>query len=185
MRDSQATGPQSARGHLPRLMPEWYRGHAAVHWNLTLKDRATGWLNGPFHAHFREVLLHAQIRYGLASPAYCLMPDHIHVLWLGLAPESDQTLAVRFLRAELNVMLDGRRLQKEAYDHVLREQERERNALRLTAHYILENPVRAGLVASASEYAFSGCQVQGYPRLCVHASAHWDLFWRIVGTMMR
>jgi hypothetical protein len=47
------------------LDPEFYRGDAAVHWTLTVFDRATGWLNASFHCGFRELLLHAAAREGL------------------------------------------------------------------------------------------------------------------------
>ena len=70
--------------HLPRLAPEFYRGFAVVHWTITLERRATGWLDDLFHLHFRELLLHAAARQGLLCPAYVLMPDHIHLLWMGL-----------------------------------------------------------------------------------------------------
>ena len=48
--------------HLPRLAPEFYRNFAAVLWTITREHRATGWLDDPFHLHFRELLLHAAAR---------------------------------------------------------------------------------------------------------------------------
>jgi hypothetical protein len=87
--------PRSMNGkprayYLPRLSPEFYQGDAVVHWTLTVFDRATGWLNDGFHLNFREGMLHAAAREGLFCPAYCLMPDHIHLIWLGLKRETDQ-----------------------------------------------------------------------------------------------
>src|SRR5205823_847936 len=50
-----ADGPRvNRRFYLPRLAPEAYRGHAVVHWTLTLANRATGWLTDQFHQQFRE-----------------------------------------------------------------------------------------------------------------------------------
>ena len=83
---------------LPRLPREWYQGRAAVFWTHTIEDRATGWLDERFHRRVREVLLHTCARYGLACPAYVLMPDHWHLVWLGLTETSDQHTATRFLR---------------------------------------------------------------------------------------
>jgi hypothetical protein len=46
--------PQPEWHHLPRLAPEFYQGFAVVLWTTTLERRATGWLDEPFHLHFRE-----------------------------------------------------------------------------------------------------------------------------------
>ena len=70
-------------GHLPRLDDSAYLGRAFVHWNFTMKNRRTGWLNDVFHFRFREVLIHGLARYGAICPAYCLMRDHLHLLVLG------------------------------------------------------------------------------------------------------
>lgn len=130
------------KSHLPRLAPETYRGQVAVHWTLTLEDRATG-----FHSHFRETLLHGCARYGLACPAYVLMPDHMHLLWLGLGPESDQRVAIEFARKHLRPELAPARWQHQVHDRVLRNSETLPGAFPALANYILENPARAKLVA--------------------------------------
>jgi len=105
-------------GHLPRLQPEFYQGAAAVHWTLTLFDRGSGWLTGSFHQKFRELLLHVAAREGLFCPAYCLMPDHLHLLWMGLRVDTDQRIGMTFLRTHLKPLLLPHRLQPQAYDHV-------------------------------------------------------------------
>src|SRR5690349_16533138 len=87
--------PQPPQRHLSRLAPEFYRAFAVVHWTITLERRATGWLNDSFHAHFRELLLHAAVREGLFCPAYVLMPDHMHLIWMGLRVNSDQRNAMK------------------------------------------------------------------------------------------
>jgi hypothetical protein len=112
------------------------------------------------------------------------MPDHIHLLWVGLAEESDQCLAMEFLRKRLRLALGRASWQQRAYDHVLQENERECSAFVSTAHYMLENPVRAGLVAQAVDYAFLGCGVAGYPDLDVRQADYWELFWRIYNRMV-
>ena len=136
-------------GHLPRLDPEFYRGDAAVHWTLTVFDRATGWLNPSVHAAFRELLLHAAAREWLFCPAYCLMPDHVHLLWLGMRHDTDQRNSMSFLRTHLEPWLAPHKFQPQAHDHVLRDEERQRDGLARICFYILANPVRAGLTAAA------------------------------------
>ena len=76
---------KSRPGHLPRLPREYYQGDAMVHWTLPTFDRATGWLSDGFHARFRELMLHAAAREGLFCPTYCLMSDHLHLVWMGPA----------------------------------------------------------------------------------------------------
>lgn len=168
-------------GHLPRLAPEAYQGRAFVHWSMTMRGRADGWLDALFHARFRELLVHAVSRQSLACPAYCLMPDHLHLLWVGRTEASDQRKAISFLREEVDRVVAPLELQKQPYDNVLREKDRERGAFQGVAHYVLENPVRGGLVERAEQWPFSGAVVVGYPRLDVHDEGYWELFWRLVG----
>lgn len=146
---------------------------------MAIQQRRTGWLSPSFHADFREVLVHTTARFHLVCPVYCLMPDHAHLLLLGLSDECDQQLAVRFLRRYTASQLKPAEWQRQPYDHVLRREERERGALAAVAAYILENPVRAGLCAERGDWEFSGCVVAGYPELEVRASDFWERFWKI------
>src|ERR1035437_9175951 len=98
--------------HLRRLNRASYQAFAAVHWTMRVEPAQPGWLDGRFHGDFREVLLHACVRERLVCPTYCLMPDHVHLVWLGLARDSDQLNCMRFLRLHLNRMLRGEPLQK-------------------------------------------------------------------------
>lgn len=172
--------PADPKGHLPRLERHFYERHAVVFWTNIVEGRSQGWLSPTFHAAFREVMLHAAARYAVWSPAYCLMPDHLHLIWMGMRLDTDQLNAIRFLRAELSAYLGAEReWQHQAYDHVLREEERRRNAFALTCGYVLENPVRAGLVTQASEWPFSGAILPGYNRLHPQQAGYWPTFWKI------
>ena len=166
-------------GHLPRLQPEFYQGDAAVHWTLTVFDRGVGWLNDSFHSQFRELLLHVAAREELFCPTYCLMPDHIHLLWLGLRCDTDQRNGMSFLRTQLKPLLFPHRLQPRAYDHVLREEERKRGAFAKICFYILDNPVRARLVARPQAWAYGGAMVPGYPKSDPLDEDFWPMFWKI------
>ncbi len=150
---------------------------------MALDRRATGWLKPGFHPLFRELLLHTMARHHLLCPIYCLMPDHLHLLWMGVAEEADQRKAARFFRQQVNDLLDrslpGVRFQKQAYDHVLRQHEKGPDAVRGMAWYILQNPVRAGLVSRAEEWRYLGAMVPGYPTLHPLEERYWDKFWKI------
>ncbi len=91
--------------------------------------------------------------------AYCLMPDHMHLL---LSP-SRSTSIPRFLqdfksrstRVAWSLGIAGRIWQSSFYDHFLRAEE----DLQVAAQYILNNPVRASLVEDWRHYRYSGSNV--------------------------
>jgi putative transposase len=91
--------------------------------------------------------------------AYCLMPDHVPLLVEGVAANSDFRGFIKNLKQS-----SGQRhaagvkeplWQEGYYDRVLRPDDDARNV----ARYIVENPVRAGLVRSATEYPLVGSDV--------------------------
>ena len=169
--------------HLRRLPPEHYRGRAYVHWSMAVQNRKTGWLVPIFYYKFREILAHTAFRYGICCPIYCCMPDHIHLLWVGVLETSDQLLAARYLHKQLNPILKklGACLQRESYDHVLREEERQRTVFEGVFEYIARNPERAGLVKEEHfrDYAYTNCLMPGYPELMIWDTDFWTRFWRI------
>jgi putative transposase len=169
---------------LRRLAPSFYKGYAAVHWQMTLDQRRRGWLSPEFHQGFREMLLHTMARYRLICPIYCLMPDHLHLIWMGIAYTSDQRLASPFFRGQMNRLLakcrtGAFRLQGQAYDHVLRQDDRRVEPVRELAHYILENPRRARLIQADEVWPYLGCMIPGYPDLHPLDGDYWSKFWRI------
>jgi REP element-mobilizing transposase RayT len=171
--------PLETRGYLPRLSADHYRGRSVVFWTHTIKHRARGWLDEDFHQRFRELILHVAIREQMLCPIYIMMPDHIHHVWMGVSAASDQQRASVFLRRHLESALTPFQFQHQAYDHVLRERERKRNAFAATCAYIADNPARAGLITDARLWPFTGCMVPGYPSLHPLAPDFWVKFWRI------
>ena len=91
--------------------------------------------------------------------AYCLMPDHLHVLVEGLSDGSDLRRFVRMAKqraAHWHAQSGRGRLWQEGYhDRVLR---RDDDVLDV-ARYIFENPVRAGLAVSPDDYEHCGSDV--------------------------
>jgi REP element-mobilizing transposase RayT len=174
---------QGKNDYLKRLPAEYYQGHAYVHWSMTIEGRKQGWLVPIFYYKFREILTHTLFRYGLRCPIYCCMPDHLHLLWIGILDGSDQRNAAKYFRKQLNPILEklGVRFQIQPYDHVLREEERERAAFETVVEYIARNPERAGLVKADGYrgYPYSGCPVPGYPELALWQDDYWVRFWRV------
>ena len=178
-----------SRNYLKRLPPEYYRGQAYVHWSLTIEDRKTGWLVPIFYYKYREILTHTAFRYGCCCPIYCCMPDHIHMLWVGILDECDQRIAMRYFRKQINPVLGklNVRLQLQSFDSVLLNKERERGGFEDVAEYIARNPERRQLVPidGFSDYSYSGCLVPGYPELKPFESDYWERFWRIYSHLRR
>ena len=88
--------------------------------------------------------------------AYCFMPDHLHLLIEGRSDASDckrfiarakQYSAFYFSRAYHQVLW-----QRYGYEHVLQDDERSE----IVAKYIVEHPIRAGLVRRVEDYPHVG-----------------------------
>jgi putative transposase len=97
--------------------------------------------------------------------AYCFMPDHTHFLIEALADGSDfkrfcklakQRSGSRHARKN-----EGRLWQEGYHDRVLREGD---DSLTV-ARYLINNPVRAGLVTSPIEYPYLGSDRWTLPEL--------------------
>ena len=166
---------EGCNDYLKRLPPEHYRGDTCVHWSMTIGHRKVGWLVPIFYYKFREILTHTLSRYSLCCPVYCCMPDHIHLLWLGILGRADQRLACRYFRRQLNPILErlGVHFQQQTYDRVLREDERERSAFEDVEEYIARNPERSRLVKRGEfrKYPYTDCLVPGYPELALWQTA--------------
>ena len=179
----------SNRDHLRRLDDSFYMGLAAVHWTLTILDRRKGWLSDVFYCQFRELLTHSLFRYSIACPVFCLMPDHIHLMWLCVLESSNQKLAMRHLRTHCNDALKclGFELQDQSYDHVLREDERQESSFIAICEYIARNPERAGLIAidKYADYPYTGCLVPGCPELMPFTADYWTRLGRVISWLRR
>jgi putative transposase len=101
-------------------------------------------------------ILRAANEVGFEIPAYCFMPDHVHLLIEGTSATSDLRKFVKLAKQYSGFSYctaSGRRLWQPSYfDHVLREEEDTWSV----ARYIVENPIRAGLVQTATAYPFLG-----------------------------
>ncbi len=149
-----------------------------------MNRRTRGWLTPAHHAALREILIHICARYHLICPAYCLMPDHGHFLFMGLSDSTDQRVAVKFSRRHWGELLrkTGHELQKQAYDHVLSESERNPEAFEDALIYIFNNPARAGLAGDWREWEYLGAIAAGYPDLDPRGggfTAFRERFWKV------
>ena len=133
-----------------------YRGPHQYFLTLCTQQRAPVFLDAATAQLVLTQLLRTAGNHSFAYLAYCLMPDHFHALVEGLTPEANLTAFVKsakessgrayFRRAKRALWQEG------YYEHVLRELEDARGV----ARYIVENPVRAGIVDDPWAYEFIG-----------------------------
>ena len=99
-------------------------------------------------------LLESANEWGFEVLAYCFMPDHLHVLAEGRAENADLIAHAKDIKQRVAYYHPLRTglWQKGFYDHVLRDDE----ATLDVAKYILENPLRAGLVREPREHPYAG-----------------------------
>ena len=91
--------------------------------------------------------------------AYCLMPDHLHLLVEGTTAVADLRRFIKRAKQGAGQVYahraGGRLWQDGYYDRVLRPTD----DAKAVARYIIENPVRAGLVRAPGEYPYLGSDV--------------------------
>jgi len=101
-------------------------------------------------------LLRTAADYRFATIAYCLMPDHLHALLEGQEDRSDFQKFAAMIKQRTSFayrrVSETQLWQEGYYDHVLRDEESQIGV----AAYIVNNPIRAGLCAKISDYAWLG-----------------------------
>ncbi|GAA4496277.1 transposase [Hymenobacter ginsengisoli] len=114
------------------------------------------WLGQPAVAAIVQQAIHYPDRKGYDLRCYCIMPNHVHLV-VDLpddAPPLAKTLQTlkgySSFQANKLLGLSGAFWQAESYDHVVRSGELDR-----IISYVLENPVKAGLVDEWPKWPYS------------------------------
>jgi len=146
----------SQRFHKPiRLPKQHYLGRRAYFLTLCARDRAPYFRSRRIALWVLESLQQITAQQSFTLRAYCLMPDHLHLLLQGYSPSSDLLSFVKTFKHKTTFHFrskTGKTLwQISFFDHILRTAE----DLSKTAEYILLNPVRAGLVKRPEDYPYS------------------------------
>ncbi len=139
----------------PRLKEFDYLGPLACSLTLVTRQRAPLFLRPDLSEACLRCLEQSSQRYGVTVAAYCLIPDHMHLLVEVPEGVSLKTFVQHFKQLSgyaLKRATGSEAWQISYYDHILRCEE---SALDV-ARYIWDNPVRKGLVRERSEYPFSG-----------------------------
>ena len=134
-------------------------------WDSVLNRAQFGptWLRDARIAQLVSESLHYRDARFYTLLAFCIMPNHVHVIFTPLRESEDTYYSMAKIMQSLkgytaykaNRIL-GRRgafWQHESYDHVVRSAAEGRRIL----NYVLNNPVKAGLVQDWSEWPWSYC----------------------------
>ena len=148
-----------------RLPREFYRGEISVAFTLCMKNDAASDVNvaSGFSLSkpkivnaFTEILGSIIKKESCIVPVYCFMPDHQHLMVTGIRGDSDVWKVIVSYKQKTGFWMStnkpGMRWQKDFYDHIIRIDK----DVGAQVRYILDNPVRNGLVSSWEEYPFKG-----------------------------
>src|SRR6266481_10212045 len=144
------------RFHKPiRLPKQHYVGRRTYFLTLCTRDRIPYFRSDRIAKWVLATLQQIAAQRSFSLRAYCLMPDHLHVLLQGDSTASDLLSFVKTFKHKTTFHFrakTGKTLwQISFFDHILRTAEE----LSKTAEYILSNPVPAGLVKRPQDYPYS------------------------------
>jgi len=136
--------------------PVYQQGHAFFITTRTYKRYPWFRIHPDLATSGVELLRQTGAERGTRLYAWCVMPDHVHLL----LQDDDIVDFVRLFKGRMTPKASafdpGRRLwQRSFYDHTLRKEE----SLSNIASYIWENPVRSLLVVTPPMYLWSGSDV--------------------------
>ncbi len=105
---------------------------------------------------FENILRSEAERFFCIIPVYCYMPDHQHLIVSGINSAADTLNLIKRYKQKTGYWLSQNAInagwQTDFFDHIIRKEE----GLVNIARYILDNPVRKGLVTNWQDYLFKG-----------------------------
>ena len=130
-----------------RLPSDFYVGFATVAVTACIEGMFPVFVNSNVVIQFSDTLI------------YLFMPDHLHVILKGKAENAQPLKAMNKFKQKTGYWFSQNakqvQWQKSYYDHLIRNDE----GVMTHVRYILDNPVRKGIVADWSDYPFKGSTV--------------------------
>jgi putative transposase len=122
-------------------------------------DRRVPHLQEPSIAsRIMALLIGCAVRYSFQLHAFCLMPDHVHILAEGTRDDCDLLEFIRVFKLrtafEFRKSHRCRLWEMSYYDHILQPSD----SIEQVAAYVWWNPVRKGLCARPGDFPYSGSQ---------------------------
>ena len=144
------------RPRRPRLDPSLYIGLQRYFLTFCTAQRRRWFVHAGIVQRVLEQILQSAELFDMAVIAYCFMPDHVHLLVEGCSDGADAIAFVHHAKQRAGYAFartrNDRLWQPSYHDRILRHDE----ATIAVARYIVENPVRGGLVVAPADYPFSG-----------------------------
>lgn len=166
-----------ARRKAIRLATINYRGRRIYFVTLCCAKRHHAFLDERAAHDALDQLMASAAHHDFLLHAYCLMPDHLHILVEGTHNGCDLTRFVAAFKQHTAFAYRKRTglslWQSRYYDHILRNAHETENV----AWYIWMNPIRKGLCVAPQEYSFSGSLTIDWKSRCVPASL-WTPPWQ-------
>ena len=135
-------------------------------WDAALDAAQSGpfWLRDPRIAHLVSQSLHYRDGRIYGLDAFCIMPNHVHLVYTPLAKADGVYYAMSAImhsiklytarRANLLLGREGVFWHDENYDHIVRDEAEWRRIVT----YVLNNPVKAGLVQQWDAWPWTYCK---------------------------
>ena len=161
-----------------RLAPHNYLGRQTYFLTICCDQRAHYLLEQTAARGVLSLLSECAANHCFRLHAYCLMPDHVHILAEGIHDRCDLREFIRLFKLRTAFAfrkLRGRALwEKSYYDHVLRSSD----VVEDVACYIWWNPVRKKLCAHPGEFPYSGPQTIDWIRRSALGTS-WSAPWKV------
>ena len=136
----------------PRIQGFDYRGLHRYFLTICTRERAEYFTQLETVQLAMSQILQTGRDHDIDITTYCVMPDHVHILATGTTEAADLRSFAKVSKQKVGWdfrQKTGKYLWQEGfYDHVLRDEDATAGVIR----YILNNPVRAGLVARPEDY---------------------------------
>jgi len=166
-RESDVKTEDVGEGLVPSLYPkrkttrlrdfDYAQANTVFFITLCSLDKRQVFVRNDFNIEVVECIKKERERVNHAVYVFCLMPEHLHLLSSPIVSGIPIThfmggLSSQITRLSWRYGFSGRLLQRSFYDHVVRKAE----DLRRVAEYMLNNPVRRGLVKRWQDYQYCG-----------------------------
>jgi REP element-mobilizing transposase RayT len=143
------------------LYVEYRRAFGRFDQALDRADTGPAWLKDAAIARLVADALHHRDGVEYRLIAYCIMPNHVHVVFAPLLQEDGQPIPLetilhsykRYTARQANRILqrEGAFWQHESYDHVIRDSDE----LQRIIAYVRHNPVKAGLIQDEAAWQWT------------------------------
>jgi REP element-mobilizing transposase RayT len=145
-----------------RLLAELYKGRQTIAFTACLRNRKRYFISSEICMMFSEMLIESAKQYQCEVVIYLFMPSHCHIILEGVEDRADALTAMKRFKQKSGYWFSKHeteiKWQKDFYDHIIRTGENMRKQI----EYILNNPVRNGLVEDWKNYPYVGSTIHDF-----------------------